>query len=97
MNKKKNKKLLKDALRYQSQGCSVIPCKPGGKEPLVPWKKNKKKRASKKQIEDWWNEFPDANIGIVTGKVSGIFVVDVDGSRGERFIKKRRFPRDGKV
>ncbi len=32
-----------------------------------------------RQIEAWWRKWPDANIGIVTGAVSGIVVVDVDG------------------
>lgn len=30
------------------------------------------------QIKEWWSKWPDANIGIATGQVSGIFVVDVD-------------------
>lgn len=29
-------------------------------------------------IEQWWTRWPDANIGIVTGEVSGIVVVDID-------------------
>jgi putative DNA primase/helicase len=32
-----------------------------------------------RQIEAWWRKWPDANIGIATGAVSGIVVVDVDG------------------
>jgi hypothetical protein len=31
------------------------------------------------QIKAWWHKWPDANIGIATGSVSGIVVVDVDG------------------
>jgi len=30
------------------------------------------------RVRDWWKEWPDANIGIVTGVESGIFVIDVD-------------------
>lgn len=30
------------------------------------------------QIEFWWGKHPAWNIGIATGKVSGIFVVDLD-------------------
>jgi putative DNA primase/helicase len=30
------------------------------------------------QIKFWWTRFPEANIGIATGKESGIFVFDVD-------------------
>jgi P4 family phage/plasmid primase-like protien len=32
----------------------------------------------KKLIEQWWRQWPDANIGVATGKVSNIIVVDVD-------------------
>jgi hypothetical protein len=34
-------------------------------------------------IRNWWTRWPDANIGIATGKVSGIVVLDVDGEDGE--------------
>jgi hypothetical protein len=32
-----------------------------------------------RQIEAWWRQWPDANIGIATGAISGIAVVDIDG------------------
>lgn len=31
-----------------------------------------------KRIEDWWTKYPNAGIGIATGEVSGIFVLDTD-------------------
>jgi hypothetical protein len=34
------------------------------------------------EIDAWFRHWPDANIGIVTGHVSGIVVVDVDGQHG---------------
>lgn len=33
-------------------------------------------------IEEWWTSMPDANIGIATGRASGIFVLDVDPAAG---------------
>jgi len=33
-------------------------------------------------IEDWWNQWPDANIGMATGQGSGIIVLDVDAPHG---------------
>jgi putative DNA primase/helicase len=30
------------------------------------------------QIQKWWTQWPDANIGVKTGKESGIVVVDID-------------------
>jgi putative DNA primase/helicase len=37
----------------------------------------------RKQIKAWWTKWLDANIGIATGRDSGIFVVDVDGDIGK--------------
>lgn len=33
-------------------------------------------------IRGWWTEMPKANVGIATGAISGIFVVDVDPGNG---------------
>lgn len=33
-------------------------------------------------IRQWWRRWPDANIGIVTGKASGLLVLDVDPRHG---------------
>src|SRR5262245_21465546 len=35
-----------------------------------------------KRITDWWTRRPGANIGIVTGRLSGLVVLDVDPHRG---------------
>lgn len=34
------------------------------------------------EVEEWWARWPDANVGIVTGRVSGIVVLDVDPRSG---------------
>jgi putative DNA primase/helicase len=66
------------ALEYAEKfGFAVFPCKVRGKQPLT---KHGCRDASKdlKAISDWWNRYPDANIGIATGSVSGVVVLDVD-------------------
>jgi KaiC/GvpD/RAD55 family RecA-like ATPase len=71
------------ALWYATQrGWAVFPLKPGEKVPLT---KNGFLDASTsaEQIAAWWTDKPNANIGIATGEVSGIVVVDVDGPQGE--------------
>src|SRR5438552_163747 len=35
-----------------------------------------------------WAQVPDANIGVATGKVSNLVVLDVDGPIGEAFLAK---------
>ena len=57
--------------------CKKADCSSVGKHPLT---KNGLKDASTdgKQIQQWAEEYPDANIGVKTGKESGIIVVDID-------------------
>jgi hypothetical protein len=76
-NAYENTSLLPFALQYAEMGLSVIPV--GVKKtPLVKWQEYQTKRASEAEIRAWWEKFPSANIGIVTGKISGIVVVDID-------------------
>jgi putative DNA primase/helicase len=73
---------LEWALAYGQHGWSVLPMPANGgpkaKVPLVKWKPYQTERASEEQIRAWWQQWPDANIGIVTGKISGISVLDID-------------------
>lgn len=64
------------ALDYHDIGLAVIPC--GGKKPKVSWKKYQAKAASFATIYRWMKIFPTANIGLITGKISGITVIDCD-------------------
>jgi putative DNA primase/helicase len=42
----------------------------------------------RKQIKAWWEKWPKANVGIVTGASSGIFVLDVDGATGKASLEE---------
>jgi hypothetical protein len=90
--------MLAAALDYRQRGLSVIPlhnmrngvctCKDGvecpnpGKHPRVTWTPYQQQAATEEDIRAWWTKWPQANVGIVTGKVSGIIVLDVDGDPG---------------
>ena len=69
--------ILKEALNYSKQEFSVIPIGKD-KKPLIEWKKYQNEKANEEQIQEWFEKFPQANIGIVTGSISGIVVVDVE-------------------
>jgi hypothetical protein len=75
---KADEEILASALAYRRRGWSVVPVEPRGKRPLVRWEAFQKEAASEQQIRDWLRRWPDANLGIVTGAVSGIVVLDVD-------------------
>lgn len=84
------------ALEYASRGWAVFPiyeiyadghCACGkskcsaGKHPRISGGcKNATKE--KHQIRRWWAKWPDANIGIATGKKSDFFVMDIDPKNG---------------
>jgi hypothetical protein len=65
-------------LAYRARGFSVIPIKPKEKKPIVAWEPYQKEPASEATIQHWFESWPNANVGIVTGAVSGLVVIDVD-------------------
>ncbi|EGD44001.1 putative prophage Lp4 protein 7, DNA replication [Nocardioidaceae bacterium Broad-1] len=69
--------LVGAAATLANAGIPVFPCVPGAKQPLTAHG-FKSATAAVEQVNDWWSKSPTANIGIPTGAVSGIAVVDVD-------------------
>ncbi len=69
---------LEQALNYLRKGLSIIPLRERGKEPLVPWAEFQKRKPTESEVKDWFERWPNANIGIVTGEISGIDVIDFD-------------------
>ncbi len=67
----------KVALRLRDRGVSVIPVG-RDKRPCIAWKEFSERLPTRKEIIKWWTQFPDANLAIVTGKISNLTVVDVE-------------------
>jgi bifunctional DNA primase/polymerase-like protein len=70
------------ALAYVRRGWSVIPLWPRQKRPLIPWAAYQRARADETEVREWYDRWPDANVGIVTGAVSSLVVLDVDPFHG---------------
>ncbi|MBF0232494.1 MAG: bifunctional DNA primase/polymerase, partial [Desulfamplus sp.] len=79
--------ILNAALEYIEYGLSVIPIDPKSKRPLIQWKEFQSRIASDAEVEAWWSKWPDANLGIVTGAVSGVIAIDADGPEGLRYME----------
>lgn len=70
------------ALTYRNRGWHHIPIAPDGKIPLVPWKTFQERPPSTMEMIGWWSKYPKARIGLITGRVPGLVVVDVDPRNG---------------
>ncbi len=70
------------AQRYLTRGWSVLPLGAHDKRPLVVWEPLQSSRPSVEQVSDWFSRWPDANIGIVTGEISNLIVLDIDPKHG---------------
>jgi len=73
--------LLEAALKYREESRSVILVSES-KKPLVRWDSYRREKASPEQIKSWWQKWPGAGIGIITGAISGLTVIDIDSEDG---------------
>ena len=66
---------------YTQHNIKVFPVKRQDKKPLCA---NGFKAATtdKVVLQEWNNKFPNCNVGIPTGHINNIFVVDIDGEQG---------------
>src|SRR2546423_891023 len=73
--------MLDAALEYAEVGLAVFPCKPD----KTPYTANGFNGASTdaNQIKRWWTQYPNAMIGMPTGKASGVWAIDPDAPKGD--------------
>lgn len=85
------------AKQYLAAGLHPIPCLPRDKRPLVQWKEYQETPPTVEQIDAWWQQYPEANVGLVVGR--GLMVVDVDGAEGWAALKAAgvEFPEDAPI
>jgi hypothetical protein len=70
-------------MAYVARKLAVFPVIPGQKDPEVP-KGFRAASISQADVESWWSANANSNIGIATGDVSGIVVIDIDVGEGKR-------------
>jgi putative DNA primase/helicase len=78
-----------EAIGYRQRGLAPIPIKERSKEPnLKELRPYLNRKATREELEAWnWT-----GVGIVTGQLSGVLVLDVDGPEGEAELQKYRHP-----
>ena len=102
----------RNALEHARRGWSVVPvhtapegrcscgradCPAPGKHPRVRWEAAMREAPSGEQVASWWDRWPDANIAVVTGSVSGITVLDIDPRAGGQEALARLEDRWGRL
>lgn len=76
--------ISEQAFAYHAQGYNVMPCAKDKRPILKEWVSQQTADQTDEQIMDWWqNKYKNANIGILTGKKSGIIIVDIDNQLGK--------------
>ena len=70
------------ALSYLERGWSPIPARQGEKVPRFAWKEYQEQRATPEEVHQWYTAQPNGNLSIVTGEISNLTVIDVDGPAG---------------
>jgi hypothetical protein len=78
---------LATALDYAARGWAVFPCRPSSKEPATR-RGFKDATTNPATVRRWWLALNDYNIGIATGVVSRLFVLDVDGGTGATALQQ---------
>lgn len=62
------------------------------KRSFIPWKEYQNRIATEAEIQNWFTENPDLNIGIVTGKISNLIILDLDSREAYEWAIKQGIP-----
>ena len=74
---------------YLNKGFSFIPIKKKSKVPsLEQWTPYQSSYPERKDLVRWFSN-SDSNIAIITGKISAIFVIDIDGEQAAEYYNNK--------
>lgn len=75
------------AAGYRELGFHPMPCRPRSKKPLLAsWLKYQAEPPTFDEIEQWWDDEPEANIALILGR--GTMIVDLDGPEAEKALNE---------
>jgi hypothetical protein len=96
--------MLERALEHLHLGRSIFPvcspamgrhshgggdCKNTGKRPMVKWEAFQTRLPTIEEVRTWWGRWPNANIGMATGALSGVVVLDADSGDAKRLAMEQ--------
>jgi hypothetical protein len=86
--------ILAAALECLDRGWSIMPLHPESKYPRIRWQPYQERLPTEEEVVSWWTTWPDSDIGLITGAISGIVVVDCDDEEAAEFaaLKGMRSP-----
>lgn len=77
------------ALHYARRGWPVFPLR--GKVPAIAREHGGRgcheATLNLNLIDRWWREYPGANVGIATGRRSGLLVIDIDPRKSDKWLE----------
>lgn len=79
-------------LALNDYGFSIFPLTSGQKTPIGSWKQYQTDKPSDDELAEWLTSGKNHNVGIATGAVSGIVVLDLDSPDAESFAKRQGLP-----
>ncbi len=86
--------LLHACIEYIQNGYSIIPLG-RDKKPLIEWKQYQTKKADIVEVASWLEKFPEMQVGIVTGAISNLVVVDVEAGGDTSIFPPTRMAKTG--
>jgi hypothetical protein len=90
MSFRTKQRTYKYAETYVKLGFSVIPL--SGKKPTIKWAQYQTRQPTEEELEEWFLKGENYNIGIVTGKISEIVIVDFDTEKALEVAQEHNFP-----
>ncbi len=81
---------LMGAHQHRREG-RMVDCAPDkrGKNPMIRWGPYQERLPTVQDIRDWWTRWPNANIGMATGALSGVIVLDCDSGEARQLALAR--------
>lgn len=79
--------MIRTAIALAKKGLAVFPCRARDKRPATEHGVKDATRDTE-TIKRWWRQDPQYNIGVATGAVSGIFILDIDSLDAEEELRR---------